>query len=397
VKVIVLDDIVITGYGIKAPGILDKHSFLNVLEKGICTQRVLNNAHQPQANIVAGVIDQNFQEINGVNYRRHPRSVRMAIAAALDAIEMANLKDVQPHRIAVIMGTSAGAILEIEKYAADGFDLRKFPIHGVALVDTHTLSSSVAEAIGSCGSAFTVTTGCSASLDAILIGKQLLQSGSVDACIVGGTEAPLGQWTINGFKKLRSLSTESSIEKAGVPFSTLHQGFVLSEGAGVMILERKQTANARGQSIYGKVERVISRNEGQKLLNSDSTGRHMLEVFQETVGDTRPSYINSQALGIALNDQIERFILKETFGSNVPITSIKGMIGHTFGAMGAMQIISALLSMEYGFIPPTIKTLGHGFEDIPIVYETRHQAVESVCITTHGSSGNNACLLLTHT
>lgn len=394
---IVLDDIVITGYGIKAPGILDKHSFLNVLEKGICTQRILNNAHQPQANIVAGVIDQNFQEINGVNYRRHPRSVRMAIAAALDAIEMANLKDVQPHRIAVIMGTSAGAILEIEKYAADGFDLRKFPIHGVALVDTHTLSSSVAEAIGSCGSTFTVTTGCSASLDAILIGKQLLQSGSVDACIVGGTEAPLGQWTINGFKKLRSLSTESSIEKAGVPFSTLHQGFVLSEGAGVMILERKQTANARGQSIYGKVERVISRNEGQKLLNSDSTGRHMLDVFQETVGDTRPSYINSQALGIALNDQIERFILKETFGSNVPITSIKGMIGHAFGAMGAMQIISALLSMEYGFIPPTIKTLGHGFEDIPIVYETRHQAVESVCITTHGSSGNNACLLLTHT
>ena len=81
---------------------------------------------------------------------------------------------------------------------------------------------------------------------------------------------------------------------------------------------------------------------------------------------------------------------------NVPITSIKGMIGHTFGAMGAMQIISSLLSMEYGFIPPTIKTKGDGFEDVPIVYETRHQAVESVCITTHGSSGNNACLLLTN-
>ncbi|CAM5433485.1 Ketosynthase family 3 (KS3) domain-containing protein OS=Lysinibacillus sphaericus OX=1421 GN=LS41612_07035 PE=3 SV=1 [Lysinibacillus sphaericus] len=118
-----MDDIVITGYGIKAPGILDKHSFLNVLTKGICTQSNLNNADLPQANIVAGVIDQNFQEINGVNYRRHPRSVRMAIAATLDAMEMANLKDVQPHRIAVIMGTSAGAILEIEKYAADGFDL----------------------------------------------------------------------------------------------------------------------------------------------------------------------------------------------------------------------------------------------------------------------------------
>lgn len=394
---IVLDDIVITGYGIKAPGILDKYSFLNVLQKGICTQSILHNSQQPQASLVAGMIEESFLEINGVNYRRYPRSVRMAVAAALDAAEMSALHNFQPHRIAVIMGTSAGAILEIEKYAKDAFDLRKFPVHGVSLVDTHTLSNAVAEAIGSNGSAFTITTGCSASLDAILIGKQLLESGSVDACIVGGTEAPLGQWTINGFKKIRSLSTETLIEKAGVPFSTQHSGFVLSEGAGVLVLERRQSAIARGQKIYGKVERVISRNEGQKLLTSDISGRHMLDVFQETIGNIKPSYVNSQALGIDINDQIERFILKETFGYDVPITSIKGMIGHTFGAMGAMQIIASLLSMEYGFIPPTTKTSGDGFEDIPIVFETKHQAVESVCITTHGSSGNNACLLLTLT
>ena len=141
------------------------------------------------------------------------------------------------------------------------------------------------------------------------------------------------------------------------------------------MLERRQSAQAREQKIYGKIERVISRNEGQKILRSDTTGRHMLEVFQETVGDNRPSYVNSQALGLDKNDQIERFILMETFGSDVPITSIKGMIGHTFGAMGAMQIISSLLSMEYGFIPPTIKTSGHGFEDVPIVYETRCQGL----------------------
>lgn len=392
-----MDDIVITGYGIKAPGILDKINFLNVLDKGICTQSILQNADEPQTSMVAGLIDDNFQEINGVNYQRYPRSVRMAIAAALDAAEMSKLNYFKPNRVAVIMGTSAGAILEIEQYATDAFDFKKFPLHGVSIVDTHTLSSSVAEAIGLCGSAFTVTTGCTASLDAILIGKHLLESGSVDACIVGGTDAPLGQWTINGFKKIRVLSTETSIEKAGVPFSTKHRGFVLSEGAGVMVLERRQSAHAREQKIYGKIERVVSRNEGQKLLRSDITGRHMLEVFQETIGNTVPSYVNSQALGIEINDQIERFILKETFDSQVPITSIKGMIGHAFGAMGAMQIISSLLSMEYGFIPPTIKTSKDGFEDLPIVSETKYQAVESVCITAHGSSGNNACLLLTRT
>ena len=391
-----MDDIVITGYGIKAPGVYDKISFLHVLEKGICTQSLLKSDTQPNATIVAGLIEENFLEINGENYKRYPRSVRLAIAAALDASKMSNLDYFKPHRVAVIIGTAAGAILEIEQYAAAAFDLKSFPIHGVSFVDTHTLSGSVAEALGSCGPTFTLTTGCTASIDAVLMGKLLLENGTVDACIVGGTDAPLGQWTINGFKKIRTLSTETSIDQAGVPFSTKHQGFVLAEGAGVIVLERRQSAQAREQRIYGKIERVISRNEGQKLLSSDKTGRHMLEVFQEAVGNTKPSYVNSQALGIETNDQIERFISKETFGSDVPITSIKGMIGHTFGAMGAMQIISSLLSMEYGFIPPTIKTAGNGFEDVPIVYETRHQAVESVCVTTHGSSGNNACLLLTH-
>jgi 3-oxoacyl-(acyl-carrier-protein) synthase len=391
-----LDDIVITGYGIKAPGVYDKISFLNVLDKGICTQSILKNDNQPNTTIVAGLIEENFLEINGESYKRHPRIVRMAIAAAMDASKMSNLDYFKPHRVAVIIGTAAGAILEIEQYSAASFDLKSFPIQGVSIVDTHTLSGSVAEALGSCGPTFTLTTGCTASIDAVLMGKLLLESGTVDACIVGGTDAPLGQWTINGFKKIRALSTETSIDQAGVPFSTDHRGFVLAEGAGVIVLERRQSAQAREQRIYGKIERVISRNEGQKLLSFDETGRHMLEVFQEAVGNTKPSYVNSQALGIGTNDQIERFILMETFGSDVPITSIKGMIGHTFGAMGAMQIISSLLSMEYGFIPPTIKTSGNGFEDVPIVYETRHQAVESVCITTHGSSGNNACLLLTH-
>ncbi|KAA0955525.1 beta-ketoacyl synthase [Sporosarcina sp. ANT_H38] len=392
-----MDDIVITGYGIKAPGVCDKISFLNVLDKGICTQSIIKNESQPHTTIVAGLIEEDFLEINGKNYKRYPRFVRMAIAAAMDASNMSNLDYFKPQRVAVIIGTSAGAILEIEQYSTDFFDFKKTPIQGVSFADSHTVSGSIAEAIGSCGPAFTLTTGCTASIDAVLMGKLLLENGTVDACIVGGTDAPLGQWTINGFKKIRSLSTETSIDQAGVPFSTKHRGFVLAEGAGVIVLERRQSAQAREQKIYGEIERVISRNEGQKLLGYDETGRHMLRVFQEAVGNTKPSYVNSQALGIQTNDQIERFILMETFGTDVPITSIKGMIGHTFGAMGAMQIISSLLSMEYGFIPPTIKTKGNGFEDVPIVYETRHQTVESVCITSHGSSGNNACLLLTHT
>ncbi|WP_338655203.1 hypothetical protein V6B14_03545 [Sporosarcina psychrophila] len=86
-----MDDIVITGYGIKAPGVYDKNSFLNVLDKGICTQSILKNENQPDTTIVAGLIEENFLEINGENYKRYPRFVRMAIAAALDASKMSNL------------------------------------------------------------------------------------------------------------------------------------------------------------------------------------------------------------------------------------------------------------------------------------------------------------------
>ncbi|MDS9472607.1 beta-ketoacyl synthase N-terminal-like domain-containing protein [Sporosarcina pasteurii] len=392
-----MNDIVITGYGIKAPGVHDKSSFLQVLKKGICTQGIVKSDTPPHTNVVAGVIEDEFLEINGRNFKRYPRFVRLAIAAAIDAAKMANLEDIKPHRIAVILGTAAGAILEIEQYAPQFHDLKTTPIQGVSYADSHTASGSVAEVIGACGPAFTLSTGCTASLDAVAMGKLLLENGSVDACIVGGTDAPLGQWTLNGFKKVRILSTETAIHHAGVPFSKKHQGFVLSEGAGLIVLERKQSAEVRGQKIYGKVERVISRNEGQKLLRSDHTGKHMLDVFQETVGNTTPTYVNSQALGVDTNDQIERYILLKTFESKVPITSIKGMIGHSFGAMGAMQIIASLLSMEYGFIRPTTKTKGDGFQDVPIVFETRPQAVHSVAITTHGSSGNYACLLLTHT
>ena len=394
VKVKELEEIVVTGYGIKAPGVVDSDSFLNVLENGICTQSILENGNPNGGDLVAGIINEDFLEINGQKYNRYPRAVRMGVAAALDAVKMSNLSTLKPQRVAVIMGTAAGAILEIEKYAIENFDIKTVLLHGITLADSNTLSNSVAEAIGVNGIAFTITTGCTASLDAILIAKQLLESGSVDACVVGGADAPLGKWTINGFKKIRSLSTQPEIEKAGVPFSNEHNGFVLSEGAGVLILERKQSALARNQKIYGTIERVVSRNEGLKLLRSDSTGQQMLSVFQETVGNTTPSYVNSQALGMAVNDKIEHFILKETFGVEVPITSIKGMIGHTFGAMGVMQVIASILSMERGFIPPTIKTTGSGFEDTPIVYETTYQDIQSVVITSHSSSGNNTCLLL---
>ena len=119
----------------------------------------------------------------------------------------------------------------------------------------------------------------------------------------------------------------------------------------MLILERREDALKRGRHVHGSIGKVVSRNEGKPMLHADETGEEMLSVLQAVVGDVTPTYVNSQALGLKVNDRIESKNHHRMFKGKVPITSIKGMTGHSFAAMGAIQTISSILSME--FIPGT--------------------------------------------
>jgi 3-oxoacyl-(acyl-carrier-protein) synthase len=389
-----MEKIVITGYGIKAPGVNDRQDFKEILQSGSCTHGVLKGLGPINTDVTAGIINNDFLILKGKNYKRYPRVSRLAIAATDDAVEMSNISQHNPARISIIMGTSAGGLTDIEKYANSAGDIKKFPIHGVAIADIHTVSSSVAAHLGITGQVYTLTTGCTASSDAISLGKLLLETQQADVCIVGGADATLGQWSIFGFNKLGLVREESKMHETGVPFSEAHKGFVMSEGAGVLVLERETDALRREATIYGVVERIYTNNDGLGMFKSDLSGNRMEQALKDVTQNEVPSYVNSQAMGLKTNDTIEYKVHMKLFGKSVPITSIKGMIGHSFGAMGVMQVISSLISMEYGFIPPTIKTAGKGFEDLPIVFETMYRPVDKVAITTHGNGGNNTCLLI---
>jgi 3-oxoacyl-(acyl-carrier-protein) synthase len=390
-----MDKIVITGFGVKAPGISNIDQYKYVLEQGICTQEILHGRGNNGSNIVCGVVHEELDTISGQNYKRYPRTARLGIAAAEEAYKMANLQNADFARVAVIMGTSGGGMLEAEKFSNHGNDLKKVPIHYIPVGDPHTLSSGITKHLGINGQAYTISTGCTASLDAILMGKLFLEAGHADICIVGGSDALLGDWITYGFLKTGTIAENVEIEETGVPFSTSHKGFVKSEGSAVVIMERKKDAESRGAKIWGQVSGGASNNEALPILQSDASGRLMTAALKSAIGDSLPTYVNSQALGLVQNDMIEYITHSNLFGSTVPITSIKGMTGHMFGSMGAMQVVSSLVSMEYGFIPPTIKTSGDGFNDLPIVFETKYQNVESVAITNHGVSGNNTCLFMT--
>lgn len=389
-----MDKVVITGYGIKAPNVEDKLQFKTVLEHGICTHRVMKGRVNG-LNMVCGVIDDDFKVIRGKNLKRYPRLSRFAMSAADDAMDMAGFTDKGSLRIAVILGTSAGGISEIEQYSSGGAVYEKIPLHSVAVANTHSLSAAVAHHLDIKGQVFTITTGCTSSSDAILLGKLLLESGLADACVVGGSDAANTDWSFKGFLRIQGVTPNVDVFETGVPFSNAHQGFVMSEGAGVLLLEREKEARARGASIYGVLEGVASLNEGKSIYQSDETGQSMLKCLKAAVGEHTPSYVNSQALGLTVNDRIDRTVHQTLFGQSVPITSIKGMTGHMLGAMGVIQVISSLLSLEYGFIPPTIKTRAEGFEDLPIVLETQYRDIHSVAITTHGYGGNDTCLFVT--
>lgn len=390
-----MEKIVVTGFGVKIPGALTKTQFKSVLENGICTHEIIqtkgkNGIHQ----MVAGVIPDDFHIISGKTYKRYPRLSRLAMAASDDAIEMAQIIFAKDQRVAVILGTSAGGLRELERNSENFKEYETFPIESVSLGDPHTLSSSVASHIGVKDQSYTITTGCAASSDAILLGKLLLETGQADVCVVGGSDACLGDWISLGFLKLKSIQLDEDIRNTGVPFSLKHKGFVLAEGAGILILERENEAKSRKANILGTITNGYANNDSLPMYQMDVSGQGMAKALKRSIGDYIPTYINSQALGLKNNDTVEYKVHQSLFGSYVPITSIKGMIGHPFGASGAIQIISSLISMEYGFIPPTIKTKADGYQDLPIVFETQYQEIKHVAITTHGNGGNNTCVLI---
>lgn len=138
-----------------------------------------------------------------------------------------------------------------------------------------------------------------------------------------------------------------SLQEGAAPFSENSRGLAVSEAAGVIILEREEHALQRSISILGEIENIASNNDGVYLYTLDETGDQMVKALKEVIKDRKPDYVNSQALGIQVNDRIEKRCSKELLNHKVPYTSIKSMIGNPYGAIGVLQVISSLLSINH--------------------------------------------------
>lgn len=391
-----MEKIVVTGYGIKAPNTSNIHQFLYNLTNGInCLKNVTTILPDGMTTIV-GRIEEDLQDFElDKRFKRMPRVTLMGMAAGKEAVTMSKLTKIQDKKVGVFIGTSLGSIgeraFQESVINSSQSNFRDIPITFSHYANYHSITAAIAHYLGAKGITKTITTGCTSSLEAIEGAMVYLRSGLIDIAIVGGTDSLIDKMAVYGFAKTRTISLNQSLPDGAVPFSENSKGIAISEASGVIIMEREGHALQRSIEILGEIENIISNNDGVYIYSVDETGEQMVAALKEVIKDRQPDFLNSQALGIKVNDRIEERCSKVLFNHKVPYTSIKSMYGNPYGATGVLQVISSLLSINHGFIPPTIRTNKKGYEEMDIVTETRFQEIKEVAITNHGYGGNNAC------
>ena len=362
--------VVITGLGTVAPNTVGKDNFWAALTNGKSGIRKITRFDPtPFPTKIAGEVDLDISQfIDSKKARRMDRTTHLAIAATKLALSDSriDLTTCNLERIGVILATTM---------AGKGFILNEYKnsylAKGPMKINTFTAIATFPDAAASCislefglqGPSLSFSTACSSSSDALSLARDLIQKNTVDSVIVGGSDAPLFSPIFSGFCVLRALSKRNDEpETASRPFDRLRDGFVLSEGAGVLLLEELEYAKKRGAHIYGEILGASSTCDAYHITSPDPQGQQAERAMRLAIQDAgiEPKdidYINAHGTSTPLNDKIETMVIKRIFGERakeIPISSTKSMIGHTIAAAGALEICAALLALEKGIIHPTI-------------------------------------------
>jgi len=342
--------------------------------------------------------------------RRLSRCSQMALAAAAKAVADARLPLPlrEPERVGVYFSTAIGGL----ERAIDGIDVLR--TQGLARVNPFVIPSAlpnmpafhIAERFGALGPNCTITTACAAGTQAIGEAAHAIRHGRADVILAGGSEAVIRDFALAGFAAMRALPTSFNDcpERASRPFDARREGFVFSEGAACLVLERLDHARARGARIYAEVLGYAASSDAFHMAAPDPTAAGALRTMLWALQDARlhPSqvdYINAHGTSTQANDAVETLAIKRLFADHayhVPISSTKSMLGHAMGAAGAIEAAVCALTICRGQIHPTINYEQPDPEcDLDYVPNTWRKAhVRTALSNSFGLGGQNACLVL---
>ncbi|MBR4835065.1 MAG: beta-ketoacyl-ACP synthase II [Thermoguttaceae bacterium] len=401
--------VVVTGMGAVTPVGIGVESFWTHLKAGACGIGPITrfDASRVKSSLAGEVKD--FDPLNWlekIEVGKMDRSAQFAVAAAAEAVESSGVVGtVDPNRAAVYLGTGIGGFETNETNCFKLFDKgpRRVSPFFVPMMIANMPAGILAIRYDFRGAALPAVTACASGSNAIGEAVRAIRHGYADVALTGGTEAPIVEVGVAGFNSMKALSTAEDPSAASLPFDARRCGFVIAEGAGVLVLEEYERAKARGAKIYGEIVGYGSTCDAYHMTaprpDADGAARAVVEALREADWQADESvYVNAHGTGTLLNDVAETRALKIAFGEDearkLAISSTKASTGHMLGAAGAAEAIVCLKALAENVAPPTINLLEPDPEcDLDYIPSTKRETKFDLAISnSFGFGGHNACL-----
>jgi beta-ketoacyl-acyl-carrier-protein synthase II len=339
--------------------------------------------------------------------RRLDRNVLLSVAAATEAFADASLDGVyEPSRVGVLFGTAIGGIGGVveQNHVLDERGPDRVSPYFIPSVLVDAASGQIALSLGLRGPNYAPVSACATGSTAVGEAAEVIRRGDADAVLAGGAEACLHPLILAGFCAMRGLAAEEDYPpRASRPFDATREGFVMGEGAGVLVLEELEAAQARGAQVYAEVLGYGASNDAYHLAAPDPEAVGVAEMMRAAlaragVEPERVGYINAHGTSTPLGDLAETRAIKEVFGDHayrLAVSSTKSVMGHCFGAAGAIEAMMCVLALHDGVLPPTMNYETPDPEcDLDYVpNEARRVQVEAALSNAMGLGGHNGCVL----
>ncbi|MEU2735874.1 beta-ketoacyl-[acyl-carrier-protein] synthase family protein [Streptomyces sp. NPDC007095] len=411
--------VAVTGIGVVAPGGTGATAFWDLLSNGRTATRGISlfDPAGLRSRIAAECdFDPLAHGLDPELSAHADRYIQFAVVAAGEAVRDSGLDTGKedPWRVAVSLGSAVGGTTRLEHdYVQVSERGRRWDVdHRAADPQLHlafspsTLASVVAEEFGAQGPVQTVSTGCTSGLDAVGYAFHTIEEGRADVCIAGASDSPISPITMACFDAIKATSPNNDDpEHASRPFDAHRNGFVMGEGGAVLVLEEYEHARARGAHIYCEISGYATYGNAYHMTGLTSEGLEMARAIDTTLAQARVDptlidYVNAHGSGTRQNDRHETAAVKRSLGEHAyktPMSSIKSMVGHSLGAIGAIEVVACVLALKHQVVPPTANYETPDPEcDLDYVPRTaRPRKLNNVLSVGSGFGGFQSAVLLT--
>ncbi|MGW0881216.1 beta-ketoacyl-[acyl-carrier-protein] synthase family protein [Streptomyces sp. NPDC002671] len=400
------DDVLVTGVGAVTPLGATAAASWDGLLAGRSGVRALDGDWPADLPVrIAGTVESDPAEAIGrVQARKLDRGEQLAVVAAREAWLDAGRPAVEPERLAVAVGTGIGgvrsALGQDDLYESSG--MRRLSPFAVPMLMPNGPAAWVSMELGARAGARTPVSACASGAESIALGLDLIRAGRADVVVAGGTEACVHPFIVAAFAQMKALSVQDG-DPAAVsrPFDAARSGFVIAEGAALVVLERAEFARARGARVYGAVAGAAVHSSAHHITASDAEGQ--VQAMRTALADAGLTardigHVQAHATSTPSGDLAEAEALTKVVGEEAAVTAIKSMTGHMLGASGAFGAVSALLSLHHGVVPAVrnLQEPDPGIRLDVVRGENRTGRWDAALANSFGFGGHNVSLVMTH-